>query len=474
MSRMARIKLLSNNPKRKILLLFCLLGAVVAAYVSGIFYFREHFFLNTEVNGIRISGYTRDEARTRLESEADDFHLSVVIGGQPALSLSGSDLNLRFDTEREINRLLREQNPFVWPLNLLGSRNTRIDMEVYFEEESLHRQIASSDFYSSNQTPPVSATILIENYEAIVVPHQYGNTLDLERLEVRLQEAIVALESELHLAEEEVFLQPEFTSESPEVTHALEIANLHLSAEITLEAGENTFIDRELIADWILVDDELNVIFDEEAVGAWLDEFIETVNTHGTTRQLRTPNGRRVSVTGGYYGWIVDRELELEELLENIRSGKAVFREPIYSQRAESHDEQDWGNTFLQVSLTEQHMWAIVDGEVVFESPVVTGLPRDGRNTPEGVYFILEMLSPTVLIGVTDPETGEPIYETPVSYWMRTTWAGHGFHDATWQERFGGLHYRTNGSHGCTNLPLSAARELYGLIFINMPVVVHY
>jgi len=471
---MDREKPFSNNSKRKVILLFCLLGIVVAAYVSGVSYFRERFFFNVQINGIPLSGHTIAEARERLESEADDYHLSVTISNQHTLSLSGADIDLRFNVASEMEALLTEQNPLAWPLNLFGSQDTHLEIEVYFDEGALHQHIASFDFDTNDQTPPVSATITIEDGLAIIVPHQDGNTIDLELLEDILEEAIVELVSELHLAEEEIFLQPEFTTDSPEVTHAFEVVNRHLGAEVTLEAREDTFVDRELIATWIRVDDALNVALDEEAVGAWLDEFIATVNTHGTTRRLRTPNGRRVSVTGGYYGWIVDRELELAELLENIQSGASISREPIYSQRAESHEEQDWGNTFLQVSLTEQHMWAIVDGDVVFESPVVTGLPRDGRNTPEGVYFILEMLSPTVLIGATNPETGEPIYETPVSYWMRTTWAGHGFHDATWQERFGGLHYQTNGSHGCTNLPLRAARELYELIFINMPVVVHY
>lgn len=47
-----------------------------------------------------------------------------------------------------------------------------------------------------------------------------------------------------------------------------------------------------------------------------------------------------------------------------------------------------------------------------------------------------------VLIGETDPSTGKPIYETPVNYWMRVTWTGIGFHDATWQAAFGGTRYK--------------------------------
>ena len=52
---------------------------------------------------------------------------------------------------------------------------------------------------------------------------------------------------------------------------------------------------------------------------------------------------------------------------------------------------------------------------------------------------------------------------------------GVGFHDANWQPDFGGSMYMSGyGSHGCINLPPSAAAELYSLCSIGDVVVVHY
>ena len=67
---------------------------------------------------------------------------------------------------------------------------------------------------------------------------------------------------------------------------------------------------------------------------------------------------------------------------------------------------------------------------------------------------------------------GKPSYLTPVSYWMRVTWSGIGFHDATWQSSFGGSRYLTNGSHGCVNMPLNAAKTVYENIDKSMPIIV--
>ena len=76
-------------------------------------------------------------------------------------------------------------------------------------------------------------------------------------------------------------------------------------------------------------------------------------------------------------------------------------------------------------------MWYVVNGAVQLETDVVTGLPTPERETPTGVYSILEMKRDKVLTGTIDPSTGKPIYQTPVAYWMRVTWTGVGFHDAT-------------------------------------------
>ena len=50
---------------------------------------------------------------------------------------------------------------------------------------------------------------------------------------------------------------------------------------------------------------------------------------------------------------------------------------------------------------------------------------------------------------------------------------GQGLHDATWRGAFGGNIYTYGGSHGCVNLPLDIAAQLYNLVYVGMPVIVH-
>ena len=127
----------------------------------------------------------------------------------------------------------------------------------------------------------------------------------------------------------------------------------------------------------------------------------------------------------------------------------------------------------MEVDLTRQYMWYIKDGTVAMETNVVTGKPTPDKETPQGVYSILEMKRDKVLTGEIQAD-GLPEYETPVDYWMRVTWTGIGFHDATWQSSFGGDRYIDHGSHGCINMSLDDAGRLYGMLEMGTPVVMHY
>ena len=455
------------------LILLCfLMIAVVAIYIGGVVYFQERFFFNTQVNGVDFSRQTTADAREFVESKANDYYIMIIGESEESEVIYASEVDLRFEASEVIEELFDAQDPFRWPLSLLNSQETYAGFDSFFDEELLGDRVANLNIVTDGQTSPVSADVIMEDNEVVVVPHQYGDVVDVEVLNELVQEYVSILANEFNAIEADIFIQPELTTESSEIVDTFELANNYLSAEITYLVGSEIVVDRELIADWVSIDD-FNVHLDEEQMSEWLNNFIGNVNTLGTTRELTTPEGRNVSVSGGDYGWVVARDLEFSELLENIRNGEVIEREPIFSQRATAHEAHDWGDTFLQVDLSEQHMWAFFDGEMLFESPVVTGRPPE-FNTPQGVYFILEMLSPNVLISPWLDDDGEPTYETHVYYWMRTTWAGHGFHDAPWQDDFGGDHYREYGSHGCTNLPLEAARELYGMIHHMMPVVVHY
>ena len=110
-------------------------------------------------------------------------------------------------------------------------------------------------------------------------------------------------------------------------------------------------------------------------------------------------------------------------------------------------------------------------GKLIWESDCVSGLATADRSTPTGVYSINLKQSPSTLVGY---KNGKKDYETKVSYWMPFVGNSVGLHDANWRSSFGGTIYKSNGSHGCINLPVKKAKKLYSLIEVGDVVSVHY
>jgi len=119
--------------------------------------------------------------------------------------------------------------------------------------------------------------------------------------------------------------------------------------------------------------------------------------------------------------------------------------------------------TYVDVNLSTQTLTYYVDGKVALTTPVVTGRPS--MPTVQGTFSIYLKSRNTYLTG--------PGYHTLVSYWM-PFYKGYGLHDATWQAKFGGTRYKDGyGSHGCVNMPLDKARDLYGMVSVGTVVKVH-
>ena len=98
----------------------------------------------------------------------------------------------------------------------------------------------------------------------------------------------------------------------------------------------------------------------------------------------------------------------------------------------------------MEVNLTAQHLFFYKDGKLLVESDFVSGNAARGWSTPSGAYPLTYKERNATLNGEG--------YSTPVSYWMPFN-GGIGLHDASWRSSFGGTIYKTNGSHGCINLP---------------------
>lgn len=455
----------------------CLAG-IVLVYLGIAFYFRSHYLFHTTINGHEVSGKTVAQAEELLKEDVGRYELLLEEIDGSSETIEGKEAGLAYESAAGLQQNMDRQNILLWPEALFTERTDEVDIEVSYDEDKLAERISSLNAVTGEQTPAVSAYPKFDGEKYVIEPEQYGTAIQRDILEERIAEALSGLEDSFNLEEEKCYADPAYTSDSSEVKAACDLMNQYCSTRIVYPMTEEVVIDASVISGWISVDDKMQVVINEDAVRKWLEEFGDKYDTVGTTRTFRTPAGRETTVSGGTYGWSINEIAEFDVIIDAVKNGKILEREPEYyiGGTAATHAMPDWGNTYVDVDLSAQHMWYVVDGSVALETDVVTGLTTPDRMTPEGTYSILEKGEDQVLIGATDPATGEPSYRTPVNYWMRVTWSGIGLHDATWQPSFGGNLNQIpgRGSHGCINMPLDQAAALYGMLEVGTPVVIHY
>lgn len=122
-------------------------------------------------------------------------------------------------------------------------------------------------------------------------------------------------------------------------------------------------------------------------------------------------------------------------------------------------------DTYVEIDLSEQVLELYKNHDVILTTLVVTG--KDSTPTRIGYFPIKYKTTDRTL---TDNKT----YWSDVDYWMPFD-GGIGLHDAyRWRSTYGpDANHSVNGSHGCVNMPLDAARTTYENVEQGDMVLIH-
>lgn len=156
-------------------------------------------------------------------------------------------------------------------------------------------------------------------------------------------------------------------------------------------------LDRNTIKDWLVRDANGDYIVNKDQVAAYVNSLGYKYDTFGCTRTFTTYDGRQKTIKGGDYGWAIDQTTETEWLYNAILAGTTEVRQPAYAYSGLCRDTNDIGNTYVEIDLTNQRMVFYKDGQLLVDTPVVTGCVRKGHSTPTGCFALDAMRSPAVL-----------------------------------------------------------------------------
>lgn len=437
---------------------------IVIAYISGVIYYNSHFLKGTIINGIDVSGMTLEE----LKATIGDYDIIVRQRGKGdkeiyAEKITGEDIGIQIVSNSGIEEILEEQNIWLWFLEKGNSYEK--DTLIEYDEQLLADKIIGlkgvSDEYAVKPTDArISEYNTQSGYE--IIPETYGNFLDVNRTKEVLNEAVSALKLEINLDKEGCYLEPQLDSGDKNLNKLLNQMNKLVSVKITYDfGGTKEIVDGRSIANWIIVKD-YKASLDDKLVEEYIATLRKKYDTIFRSRIFNTSYGSTVTIKKGDYGWWMNYVKETEELKAQIEAGKSGQRTPVYYQTAAQYGARDYGDTYVEINLTAQHLFLYVDGVKVLESDFVSGNTSNKWGTPVGVYGITYKERYGKLVGET--------YESTVAYWMPFN-GDIGLHDAIWKTQFGNDFYKTNGSHGCINIPYLVAKAIYEQVEKGTPVI---
>lgn len=442
------------------------LGIVGALYLSGALFFQEHFLPNTQIDGVNYGWKDIGQVETDIQERTSQYELTIYGRDDVTDKICGYEIGMTPVFDGSLKQIQEEQNGFEWVSALWNPYSYEISKVVQYDPALLDEKLESLNIFQwKNQKHPIDA--YIGEYEEetnsySIVPEIPGSDIIREAAAELIAEALSALQSELDLQDAACFQEPKVTTETAWINRVVKTLNKYVSSEIIYDwNGTEEIIDGTLIHNWLYVDDK-KVWIDEEKVRGYVDELAKKNDTFGKQREFVTTEGETVTLAGGSYGWWSNRADETQELVALIKKGETVEREPIYRAQGYAKGQDDIGDSYVEVNLEQQHLYLYIEGQLELESDFVSGNTSRGNGTPPGVFGITYKERNATLRGEN--------YATPVSYWMPFN-GNIGLHDANWRRSFGGKIYRTNGSHGCVNLPPDIAAEIYEKVEKGFPVV---
>ncbi|MCT8975913.1 L,D-transpeptidase/peptidoglycan binding protein [Clostridium sp. CX1] len=457
----------TEKGNRIIMGIMIILWVLLITYMGTVAYFTNRFYFGSEINGINVSGKTVEETKEQMASKLQSYRLNLKERGGKEEEIRGPDINLKYNPSRSYKEFKDKQNPYRWVLAPFDKEESKMAEELSYDNRLLKEKIDKLPcFNSSNVVEPKNPSFKYEDKGYVIISEVNGNKVDKDILYRQIVKAISKEETSIDLETTDCYVRPKYTSKSPEIIKVKDILNKYVSSKITYVFGESkeTIAGSE-INKWLKINENLEITVDEEKVRTSLEEIFSAYNTVGKLRNFVTSSGKTIDIDGGDYGWSINIAKEIQDLNTIIKEGQTITKEPTYSQTALSHNKNGIGNTYVEIDMTNQHLWFYKNGSLVVQGDIVTGNISSNHGTPKGIYRLKYKQADTVLRGQD--------YSSPVSFWMPFN-GGIGIHDANWRGAFGGNIYRTNGSHGCVNCPYYLAREIFYNIQAGSPVICYY
>ncbi|KRM95614.1 ErfK YbiS YcfS YnhG family protein [Liquorilactobacillus aquaticus DSM 21051] len=462
--------------KRKKMLVAGVIGILCIILGSSYTYYRmTHFNQNVEINGINVGGLNKAQATKKLKTKtvSNNVYLNNKLFYRGKKTVSG----FSSQDQRKIQKLLKKQWSFLPSKKKYSYRAIPSKMGNYRQIEIRNAVAAKLKSENQKRKKAVDAKAVLR-YGKVGIDKaqkgdQYNVALILKTFDKQKYEQNVYLKNKI--------VQP-LSETSKTVKHEKKMLE-KLAARKVEYTVQNTKYDLE--AKQVLNEvtyQNSNYQINQAGISKKIDEINKNQATLGKSISFKTHAGKTVTVaSGGTYGWAIKSSDAVGRIINSFKKNEGTSQLDAksdiygtgyltYGTGYDNTTNDGIGNTYAEVSISDQHLWIYKDGKEVVSTNVVTGKSSTNEDTPKGLWYVMYKESPSVLKG---SESGSENYSVKVNYWAQFTNSGCGFHDASWRTNWASNAYLNDGSGGCVNTPVSQMKSVYDNLSQAEAVVVY-
>lgn len=464
------------NEKSKKIWLAAEVVALVLAGGAGLMWRHQanHFNKNITINEVDVGGLTAKEAIKKLKKVTLDNTVyvgdKVIYQGQKtSAGFTNADLN-------KVQAALKKQRTF-FPSSSKKNYQVTPNKLSNYRKETLRQAVESAlNQENTKRKQAVDAYAVMKYGKVTTVAAKKGNQYDVAKIMKAYDKQVANPSIKLAAA-----IKQPLSASSKAVQN--EVSQLKkLSDNEAQYKVQNTTYDLTVaeMADEVRYTNGKYVYNNVTTLSNKLNAINKTHATLDKTVSFKTTGGRTINVQAQSYGWGIDTdaaktsvETAWEKGSKQINAKEDIYGRGYYTYGLgyDTLTNNGIGNTYAEVSISEQKAWFYRNGKLVYTAnTLVTGKVSSNEDTPKGIWYIMYKQSPSTLKGTHDDGSS---YSVQVKYWAQFTNSGCGFHDATWRTNWAKTAYLKDGSNGCVNLKLDEAKTVYSVLDVHEPVIVY-
>lgn len=469
---------------RNVLICVCLMLCILAGiYLALGFYYQKVFVMNTWVNGVYCTGKTPEEVNKELLQEADAPFLTIQDKNGDSYEIASKDIGFTMDYTAGLQELFQKQHSFYWLECFLSRRRVQVAPEIRYDAELLKAAVSRLEFVKKEEENPKELKIIMTE-EGYALHDTMKDRLDeeavhallVEKLEdddfiqVGLVEGVLLI----NLYEGQCYADVEPDEAQLKVLEQWQTLERYIDSGIVYDMGDELIpLAGKIASSFIAVDENGEIYFDqygqpvikESAIEMFVNSLADAYNTYKKELTFISTAGEVKTVPYVNYGTEIDVEKEIAYLTAAFAGKCQETHIPGYIHEGYVRGKNDIGNSYIEIDMGNQKLYAYLDGKRIVDTDIVTGNVKNKWSTPEGVVYVYNKQRNRTLRGKG--------YASFVKYWMPVK-GGIGLHDASWRKNFGGEIYKTDGSHGCINIPKAVMPDIYENFEVGTPVIMFY